>query len=533
MKKIRLGNDLHISWEILRNGEPEDFTDKIVEVKLVHAQTSTSVPIEWSIEGNIIEIDFLGKDQKRKGEYRIYLTENRGEVGMSTLDTCGAFYLVDHSCQESETSACSTLKVQHVRLTGSFSLSGGRKGSEGFVLVTYNGDITDDDYNKLYESIKSGNSVLIKFVEVFGTEGYASILSSELRSNGDIFFAFNDTVAVQAALISGESVDGYHALTLEELESGGSFPNVDELPAIDNLTGEEKVILTLQGENYQTNMNKMKEWVLQNGQFISYPTMAAYDADKANLTEECYVGIDETEEVFLHKLKAPWNAYYELEEAYVNLMQEEGIDSMVGGAPLTLRADMFESFVVNGEERITGNEVFDENDPTATAIVVPMNVGDVYEVSFVLKDLNDFQVATEMDLFYLFFYSPLVKIIFDKSFASANVDSATATPYAFAIFGIQGCIIMREITFNFETDPWKDTEALDTLAQAFRKQGGLTGMFGGLTSGERIARIPNGDWGKEYSEGADLSSGVGLLTVFTLPDYDYNYTIERYDYGTI
>lgn len=441
MKKIRLGNDLHISWEILRNGEPEDFTDKIVEVKLVHAQTFTFVPIEWSIEGNIIEIDFLGKDQKRKGEYRIYLTENRGEVGMSTLDTCEAFYLVDHSCQESETSACSTLKVQHVRLTGSFSLSGG--GGKG------------------------------------------------------------------------------------------SFPNVDELPAIESLTGEEKVILTLQGENYQTNMNKMKEWVLQNGQFISYPTMAAYDADKANLTEECYVGIDETEEVFLHKLKAPWNAYYELEEAYVNLMKEQGLDSMVGGAPLTLRADLFESFVVNGEERITGNEVFDESDPTSAAIVVPLNVGDTYEVSFVLKDLNDFQVATEMDLLYLFFYSPLVKIIFDKSFASANVDSATATPYAFAIFGIQGCPIMREITFNFEADPWKDTEALKTLAQAFRKQGGLMGMFGGLTSGERIARIPNGDWGKEYSEGADLSSGVGLLTVFTLPDYDYNYTIERYDYGTI
>lgn len=441
MNKIRLGNDLHISWEILRNGEPEDFTDKIVEVKLVHAQTFTSVPIEWSIEGNIIEIDFLGKDQKRKGEYRIFLTENRGEVGMSTLDTCGAFYLVDHSCQESETSACSTLKVQHVRLTGSFSLSGG--GGKG------------------------------------------------------------------------------------------SFPNVDELPAIDNLTGEEKVILTLQGENYQTDLNKMKEWALQNSQFISYPTMAAYDADKANLTEECYVGIDETEEVFLHKLKAPWNAYYELEEVYVNTMQEQGIDSMVGGAPLTLRADLFESFVVNGEERIMGNEVFDENNPASAAIVVPMNVGDVYEVSFVLKDLSEYAPSNETELLYLFLYSPLTKIALDKSFASA-ID-ARMMPYTLAVYSIQGCLIMREITFNFEADPWKDNgDAIDILLQAFRKQGGIIGLFGILTTGERIARIPNGDWGKEYSEGADLSSGVGLVTVFTLPDDSYyNYTIERYDYGTI
>lgn len=269
----------------------------------------------------------MGKDQKRKGEYRLYLTENRGEVGMSTLDTCGAFCLVDHSCQESEASACSTLKVQHVRLTGSFSISGG--GGKG------------------------------------------------------------------------------------------SFPNVDELPAIENLTGEEKVILTLQGENYQTDQNKMKEWALKNSQFISYPTMAAYDADKANLTEECYVGIDETEEVFLHKLKAPWNAYYELEEDYVNTMKGEGVDSMVGGAPLTLRADLFESFVVNGEERITGNEVFDESDPTAAAIVVPMNVGDVYEVSFKLKDLSNYSPSDVTGFLYLFIYSPLTKITLDKSFASA------------------------------------------------------------------------------------------------------------------
>lgn len=438
MKKIRLGNDIHVSWEILRNGEPEDFTDKVVEVKLVHAQTFTAVPIEWSIEGNVIEFDFFGKDQKRKGEYRIILTENRGELGMSTLDACGAFYLVDHSCKESDGTKCPTLKVQHVHLTGSFSLSGG--GGKG------------------------------------------------------------------------------------------SFPNVDELPTIDNLTGEEKVILTLQGENYQTDINKMKEWVLKNGQFISYPTMADYDADKVNLTEECYVGIDETEEVFLHKLKPAWNAYYELEEAYVNYIQEQGIDSMTGGAPLTLRADLFKSFVVNGEERITGNEVFNPENPAAAAITVPFNVGDVYEVYFELKDLSEYVINSQEELVYIFLYSPLTKITLDESFATA-VD--IELPYMLAVYGVQGCPIMREITFNFEKDPWKGNFVYaEALRQAFCNQGGVIGFFGILTTGERIARIPNGDWGEEYSEGMDESK-IGLVTVFTLPNYDYNYTIERYDYGTI
>lgn len=440
MKKIRLGNDIHVSWEILRNGEPEDFTDKVVEVKLVHAQTFTAVPIEWSIEGNVIEFDFFGKDQKRKGEYRIILTENRGELGMSTLDACGAFYLVDHSCMESDGTKCPTLKVQHVRLTGSFSLSGG--GGKG------------------------------------------------------------------------------------------SFPNVDELPTIDSLTGEEKVILTLQGENYQTNMNTVKEWAMKNNQFISYHTMADYDADKANLTEECYVAIDETEEVFLHKLKSAWNAYYELEEAYVNFMQDQGIDSLTGGAPLTLRADLFESFVVNGEERITGNEVFDTNNPAAAAIVVPINVGDVYEVSFKLKDLSGYAPNDINEFVYPFLYSPLTKITLDKSFAS-GADTDFEMPYILALYCIQGCPIMREITFNFEADPWKGTSAINDIARAFRSQGGIFGFFGNLTTGERIARIPNGDWGEEYSEGMDESK-IGLVTVFTLPDDSYyNYTIERYDYGTI
>lgn len=439
MKKIRLGNDIHVSWEILRNGEPEDFTDKAVEVKLVHAQTFTSMPIEWSIEGNVIEFDFFGKDQKRKGEYRIILTENRGELGMSTLDTCEAFYLVDHSCKESEGTKCPTLKVQHVRLTGSFSLSGG--GGKG------------------------------------------------------------------------------------------SFPNVDELPTIDNITGEEKVILTLQGENYQTNMNTVKEWAMKNNQFISYPTMTDYDADKANLTEECYVAIDETEEVFLHTLKPAWNAYFELEEAYVNGLQGE-VASMLGGAPLTLRADMFKSFVVNGEERITGNEVFNPQDPTAAAITVPLNVGDVYEVYFELKDLSDYTASSAEELFYTFLYSPLTKITLDKSFASANDNGI---PYTLAISSIQGCPSMREITFNFEADPWKgNSEALENIMATFRAQGGLMGLFGILTTGERIARIPNGDWGEEYSEGMDESK-VGLVTAFTKNTNSswYNYTIERYAYGTI
>lgn len=271
----------------------------------------------------------------------------------------------------------------------------------------------------------------------------------------------------------------------------------------------------------------------QTNSFISYPTMVAYNADKANLIEECYVAIDETEEVFLHKPKAAWNAYYELEEAYVNFVRGQGIESMVGGAPLTLRADLFKSFVVNGEERITGDEVFNPQDPTAEAIVVPLNVGDVYEVYFELKDLSDYTVSGEAELMFIFLYSPLTKITLDKSFASAN-DSAEGTPYILAIFGIQGCPSMREIAFNFEADPWKDNqEALNTLLRCFRNEGGLFEFFGILTTGERIARIPNGDWGIEYSEGADSQSGIGLATVFTLPNYDYNYTIERYDYGTI
>lgn len=125
MKRIRIGNDIHLSWTILRNGEPEDFGDKNVEVQLIHTLSHTFIPIEWGINENVIEFDFFGKDQKRTGAYKVILTENRGEEGMSTLDNCEAFYLVDHTCKERNDDTCGCLKVQSVSLTGEFALSGG------------------------------------------------------------------------------------------------------------------------------------------------------------------------------------------------------------------------------------------------------------------------------------------------------------------------------------------------------------------------------------------------------------------------
>ena len=55
----------------------------------------------WTIfDGNTVRWIFRGKDQHRPGVYGLELVENQGKNGMVTIDTCKAFELVEHTCEE-------------------------------------------------------------------------------------------------------------------------------------------------------------------------------------------------------------------------------------------------------------------------------------------------------------------------------------------------------------------------------------------------------------------------------------------------
>lgn len=112
MKNIRIGNDIACVWTISRNGQPEDFSNKNLQLYLLN-QYGVKVDMDFTIEeGNNIKFTFYGKDQTTTGIYRCILVENKGEEGMNTVDSCDAFNLVSRG----DFSCCSEIQEETIEM---------------------------------------------------------------------------------------------------------------------------------------------------------------------------------------------------------------------------------------------------------------------------------------------------------------------------------------------------------------------------------------------------------------------------------
>ena len=102
MRKIRKGKDIVVRWSLYRNenGERVPFAIDATAVLKVQTPYGTITATEVTIEGNVVSWTFRGKDQEHLGYYGLELVQNDGERGMVTVDTCTAFALVAHSCDE-------------------------------------------------------------------------------------------------------------------------------------------------------------------------------------------------------------------------------------------------------------------------------------------------------------------------------------------------------------------------------------------------------------------------------------------------
>lgn len=94
MKTIRIGNDIHVRWKIMRSGTPEDFEGKDVHVCLTDQYGGTYYPDFSLTSDGMVELTFFGKDQVKTGTYVLTLTENGGHKGMAAVDRTDAFRLV-------------------------------------------------------------------------------------------------------------------------------------------------------------------------------------------------------------------------------------------------------------------------------------------------------------------------------------------------------------------------------------------------------------------------------------------------------
>lgn len=121
MKRIRIGKDISMRWEITTDGVaiPLDGRDLTVEIK---SPTGIENNIPYRIDGNILIMTYYGYEQKRTGEYSITLWEKKGKIGQNVVDVIRAFELVRTS-QEENDFVGGDLQIESVDLgTGNFDI---------------------------------------------------------------------------------------------------------------------------------------------------------------------------------------------------------------------------------------------------------------------------------------------------------------------------------------------------------------------------------------------------------------------------
>lgn len=362
------------------------------------------------------------------------------------------------------------------------------------------------------------------------------------------------------------------------LSGGGNisvegYPNVDELEEVKELSGNENIIITDSEGNKKTTIGNLKEYVEKGGggatsseYFKSYPTMADYEADKANIEIPCVVMIEDTEEIVWHSTKGNYNAYYEVNQHYYDSMEqlmgaspEMLFPSIIGGLdgiPLTFASILFSSFIVNGEEKITGDEYVDlEAGGTGMfkhcSICVPFDLDETYEVSYTLKSQEELAEYGELIASlseFTFALTPLTKIIIDESWRNDYLEQMMTYPIPFILFAYAkaGAFVLREVTVNLkeyplpEYGPSAGMELSIILFRQFLKNSSMGSISMLLAEGDRVVKVPNGDeWGYPYEEGMSEDEFMqgGFIAGLTIPanidDYLPPFNVERFDYGTI
>lgn len=106
MIRVRIGNDITLRWAIFKSDHvtPEDFSDVIsAKVSIKTHDPKWELAQEFSIDGNILTINFLASEQVYLGTHDLFFTYTKpdldieGGIATFTVDSVGVIELVPHS----------------------------------------------------------------------------------------------------------------------------------------------------------------------------------------------------------------------------------------------------------------------------------------------------------------------------------------------------------------------------------------------------------------------------------------------------
>lgn len=134
MKKIRIGNDINLTWTVTRGGQAEDFPSEL-SVLILDCR-GNACNITYTVSANVISITFRGKNQSELGEYIALLCENKGGDSMVTVDERSVFCLVAHTDLECGTDETG-IATEHITLQS--EIISGRDGLSAYQIAVEHG----------------------------------------------------------------------------------------------------------------------------------------------------------------------------------------------------------------------------------------------------------------------------------------------------------------------------------------------------------------------------------------------------------
>mgnify|MGYP006920689058 CR=1 FL=1 len=121
-KRIRIGKDIAISWEI---NSPMDLVDTDLTIQMKDPKGNKVDIEDFELVDKTISFGLRGTAFAYLGNYTLTLWYKKGEVGQTVVDVVGAFELVGSTEQEDEgcNCGCGALDVSTVDLYGDLTFS--------------------------------------------------------------------------------------------------------------------------------------------------------------------------------------------------------------------------------------------------------------------------------------------------------------------------------------------------------------------------------------------------------------------------
>ena len=247
MKYIRIGNDIHIEWIILRNMQPESFINKEVTVKL-YDKNGLPQNFEFVKNGSSIVGTFYGKDQATTGNYRLELVENAGKSNMVTLDYIDCFTLSAKlkNTTSSGNDSSYGIKTDVVNLASNINLGGSSTSAPADVDLSSYAKISYVDaklalkanLSDIPQPVDTSNFALKS--EIPNMSEYAK--KSEIPSMDNVATKDElpnmDNVATKDELFSGDYNDLENKPTIPDTSN---FALKSELPDMSNVATKDEI----------------------------------------------------------------------------------------------------------------------------------------------------------------------------------------------------------------------------------------------------------------------------------------------------